>query len=312
MSLGVVHSNKFGRVEKSTFSDEALLTTTEGLTITHSLCQASISLYGGHVLTWQPKEQKPVFWMSKASLFGNNKGIRGGVPLCFPWFGSYEADVFKHNQNKDITIIDKALIANHGFARTTQWAVDSVEITADFVKIILSQKGENRTPVWDVSYELKQELIFGESFSQSFIVSNKSNKAIEYTGALHSYFSVGKPAAVHIDQLSDVAYFDKLSGESTKISPLNNCEGPIDRVYQSSSKMNIVDKEWQRVIEVSSSDCGQWVLWNPGKKIADSMGDIHSGGENEYVCLEAANTTPVNIPAQSMVSFSQRVSLRSL
>lgn len=312
MFLGVVHSNKFGSVEKTTFSDEALLTTTEGLTLTHNFCQASISLYGGQVLTWQPKGQKPVFWMSKNSLYGNDKGIRGGIPLCFPWFGGYEADLFQHNKNKDHTHIDKLLMANHGFARTSVWEVDEIEITADFVKIILCQKGESRTPVWDISYELKQELFFGKSFSQSLIVANKSPKSIEYTGALHSYFVVGKPEAVQIDQLSDVAYFDKLSGEHNKVASLNDCVGPIDRVYQSNSKMNVVDNEWQRIIEVISSDCSQWVLWNPGKEAADDMKDIHKGGENEYVCLEAANTTPVNIPAQSTVSFSQRISIRNL
>lgn len=312
MPLDILYSNKFGSIEKTNLSDEALLTAAEGLTITHKLCQASISLYGGQVLTWQPIGQKPVFWMSKNSLYGNGKGIRGGIPICFPWFGGYEVDLFQRIKGKDLTHIDKTLIANHGFARTSLWEVDEIEVTADFVKIILSQKGENRTPVWDISYELKQELFFGESFSQSLIITNKSFKSIEYTGALHSYFAVGKPEMVHIKQLSNVVYSDKLSDEHNKVTPLNDCVGPIDRVYQSNDKIDIVDNEWQRIIEVSSSDCSQWVLWNPGKEAAEGMKDIHKGGENEYVCLEAANTVPVMVPAQSTVSFSQHVSLRNL
>lgn len=312
MSSDIIQSNEFGRVEKTVFSDKNSLTTTEGLLIKHQYCQASLSLYGGHVLTWQPKEQQPVFWMSKDSLFGDGKGIRGGIPLCFPWFGGYESDLFQHNKDKELTDAEHALIPNHGFARTTLWQVDDVEITEEFVKVILIQQGENQSPVWNIPYELKQVLVFGESFSQEFIIVNKSTVDVEYTGALHSYFAVGDPKNTHINQLSDVEYFDKLSGTYNNISILNNCEGPIDRVYESNRVINIIDKDWDRIIEVSSSDCHQWVLWNPGKETAQSMADVHKSGENEYVCLEAANTKPIAISAGAKVSFAQKVVIRSL
>lgn len=304
--------NKFGSVEQTNFSDKNSLTTTNGLKIEHKLFTASISLYGGHVLTWQPKGQQPVFWMSNDSLFGNDKGIRGGVPICSPWFGGFETDLFQHNQDIDFTGVDKGLLANHGFARTSFWQVETIEITENTVKVVLILQGENQTPAWDIAYTLKQELEFGESFSQKLVIENKSTKDVEYTGALHSYFSVGSPKNTYIDALSEVSYFDKLLGTSNNVTTLNNCEGPIDRVYASNNVMNIVDNDWQRTLEVTSSDCHQWVLWNPGKKTADSMGDLHQGGENEYVCLEAANTTPVKIPAKSTVSFSQHIQIHNM
>ncbi len=302
--------NEFGVVEQIHFSDKNMLTTTDGLQIEHKLFSASISLYGGHVVSWQPKGQQPVFWMSKDSLFGNNKGIRGGIPICLPWFGGFEADLFQHNKNLDFTHVDKALLANHGFARTSLWQVEDIEITENTVKVVLSQQGENRTPAWDIAYQLKQEIVFGESFSQKLFIENKSAKDIEYTGALHSYFAVGDPQKTHVNELSQVNYFDKLSNTFDNFSTLENCKGPIDRVYQSNNVMNIVDNAWQRTLEVTSSDCHQWVLWNPGKETADSMDDIHSQGENEYVCLEAANTSPVIIPANSTVSFAQSICIK--
>lgn len=303
--------NEFGSVKQTTFSDQNLLTKTEGVEIEHQLFTASISLYGGHVLTWQPKGQQPVFWLSNDSLYGDGKGIRGGIPLCLPWFGGFEAGLFQHNKALDFKGVDKSLLANHGFARTSLWQIEDIEITAENVKVILVQQGENQTPAWDIPYELKQELVFGQSFSQKLSIENKSSKNIEYTGALHSYFAVGDPEKTHIDDLSSSTYFDKLSGKHDNLTQLLNCKGPIDRVYQSNSVMNIVDKEWQRTIEVESSDCHQWVLWNPGKEIAASMNDIHQGGENEYVCLEAANTSPVCIPAKSSVIFSQHIKIHN-
>ncbi|WP_426358016.1 D-hexose-6-phosphate mutarotase [Pseudocolwellia sp. HL-MZ19] len=306
----ISQSNEFGHVEQTTFSDKKALTTTDGLQIEHDLFTASISLYGGHVLSWQPKGQQPVFWMSNDSLFGNDKGIRGGIPICLPWFGGFEADLFQHNKNVDLTHVDKGLLANHGFARTSLWQVESIEITQDTVKVILAQAGENKTPAWDIAYQLKQEIVFGQSFSQKLLIENKSAKDVEYTGALHSYFAVGDPQKTHLNELSEVAYFDKLTGTFDNISHLENCKGAIDRVYQSNSVMNIVDNDWKRTLEVTSYDCHQWVLWNPGKATADSMDDIHSQGENEYVCLEAANTNPVKIPANSSVSLAQSIRIK--
>lgn len=311
-SLNLNQKNEFGSVELINFSDQKGLTTTQGLQLQHKLFNASISLYGGHVLSWQPIEQQPVFWMSKDTLYGNGKGIRGGVPVCFPWFGGFETDLFQHNKLVDFTNVDNALLANHGFARASLWQVESIEITEELIKVILILQGENSTPAWDIDYELKQELTFGESFSQTLHIENKSDHSIEYTGALHSYFSVGDPKNTELNELSEVPYFDKLTGLHNNITPLLNCEGPIDRVYQSNSVMNIVDNEWQRIIEVSSSNCHQWVLWNPGKETANNMNDIHQGGENEYVCLEAANTSPINIPAQSISSFAQNINIKAI
>ena len=227
-----VKTNEFGCVEKTTFTDKNSLTTTEGLLIKHVLFNASISLYGGHVLSWQPNHQQPVFWMSKDSLFGNQVGIRGGIPLCFPWFGGFVPDLFEHNKGIDFSGVEQALLANHGFARTTLWRLDNIEITETFVKVVLVQSDENQSPAWKIPYELRQELIFGTSFSQQLTVTNKSDEDIEYTGALHSYFAVGDPKSTYIDELSEIKYFDKLSGTHNNISQLKNCEGPIAAFFK--------------------------------------------------------------------------------
>jgi len=312
MSLDIIKRNEFGYVEKTHFSDEELITTAEGLTISHQYCEASISLYGGHVLTWQPANQKPVFWMSEATSYGNGKAIRGGIPICFPWFGPFESTLFDHTKNQTLSSSETALLSNHGFARTSHWQLDSVDISETEVKVVLSLSGENASPVWNIPYTLKQELIFGESFSQKLIIVNKSQQAIQYTGALHSYFAVSSPDKTFIDELSDVHYFDKLTGDYDQKSVLQDCSGPKDRVYSTNNQMNIVDEAWQRTITVTSFDCNQWVLWNPGKDIAKGMKDIHAEGETEYVCLEAANTTPVAIPAESTVSFAQHITLTTI
>jgi glucose-6-phosphate 1-epimerase len=108
-----------------------------------------------------------------------------------------------------------------------------------------------------------------------------------------------------------VLYDDKISGSNGQRLALKNCLGPTDRIYHGSNSMVIVDHKWQREIEVSSQGCQQWVLWNPGKD-AKAMGDLHTQGENEFVCLEAANTRGQAIASQSDISISQTIKLRAI
>lgn len=309
MSPDVLLKNEFGTVKKSTFSDQSSTTSAAGISIVHSLFHATVSLYGGHVLSWQPINQKPVFWMSNDSAYGDGKAIRGGIPICFPWFGNFTQSTFEHTAHANFSDDEKSQLINHGFARTSLWELASIDVTEKHVKLVMLLKGENTNPAWKIPYEVKQELIIGESFSQQLFISNKSGESIEYTGALHSYFTVSSPSNTTIKQLSDVSFDDKLSGNKGVIQPLTNCVGPIDRIYYANNTMNIVDSGWNRRLQVTSFDCSQWVLWNPGKVTASKMADVHSGGENEYVCLEAANTQPIKIAANSTVKIGQLIEI---
>ena len=95
-------------------------------------------------------------------------------------------------------------------------------------------------------------------------------------------------------------------------SSLTSCEGPVDRIYYDGSSKTLIDNAWQRAITVTSDNCQQWVLWNPGKTAAMAMADMHQGSEQEFVCLEAANTQWQIIPSQASVSISQKVTVKAL
>ena len=120
MSHMPVISNKFGEITQFQKSDGIDI-----LNIQHSLCSASVSLYGGQVLNWQPKGQPPVFWLSDTSHYQQGKAIRGGIPLCWPWFGAYND------------------AGNHGFARQMQWEMFEANITEHQVELILVVSGQN-------------------------------------------------------------------------------------------------------------------------------------------------------------------------
>src|SRR5580693_2540132 len=83
---------------------------------------AEIYLHGAHVTHFQPRGQKPVLFMSGKSWFEPGKPIRGGVPICFPWFGARQ---------------DGQPGSPHGFARLVEWELVSAEQTSDIVEIHL-------------------------------------------------------------------------------------------------------------------------------------------------------------------------------
>lgn len=280
-----LYSNAFGAIKQRQLNQDIAL-----IELEHALGSAVISLYGGQVLRWQPANQQPVFWLSEQADYIQGKAIRGGVPLCWPWFGAYYNDSGERLKTE----------GNHGFARQKMWRVSSSKIEQDKLSITLSLCGENHCTAWPAKYQLQQELVFSKTFQQKLIMTNLSNQVIHYSGALHSYLAVSHPENVTVDTLSSILFEDKLKAGRQTIKRLVNCNGPIDRIYHSSNTQELVDSQWQRKLILTSTNCQQWVLWNPGKKVASAMSDIHPQGENEYVCLEAASTEKISIaPMQS-------------
>jgi len=291
--------NEFAQVSAFTLNQTGDTNELPALRISHGNCQAQVSLYGGQVLRYEPKGHKDVLWVSDDAHYQSGKAIRGGIPLCWPWFGAND----KPNQGVNG--------GNHGFARQLLWQVSTITADKDNVVLTLVLAGEKQHPLWPNAYKLVQTLVFGKSFKQTLSMSNLSSEDAQYSAALHSYFSVSNPEHVAIDALTGVSFDDKLTATSSIQQSSVSCVGEIDREYHSSEQMSIVDNEWQRKIEVSSSNCQQWVLWNPGTQLANTMADVHAGGEHEYVCLEAANTKWQTLPAGKTVIISQDIQVSS-
>jgi glucose-6-phosphate 1-epimerase len=298
-------NNHFAQVTSITLNQEDGEERFEGLNISHTHCQARVSLYGGQVLSFKPTGHKDVLWLSERASYQKGKAIRGGIPLCWPWFGANnkQSQYLAENPNTALKSV------NHGFARQLSWQITSIDADESGVTLVLVLSGENQHPLWPNAYTLTQTLFFGKSFKQTLEMSNLSSEAAQYSAALHSYFSVSNPNQVSIDGLTGLRYSDKLTGCSSTQHESVSCVGEIDREYHSGEKMTIVDNNWQRKIDITSSNCQQWVLWNPGAELANTMADIHPQGEQEYVCLEAANTSWQTIPAGKTIIISQEITV---
>lgn len=287
-------------MNNSLFSDPSLGTVSQQyivddfpvIIINHPNCQAKISLYGGHVLSWQPNNERDVFWLSRTSAYQKGKAIRGGIPLCWPWFGPKEGST------------------QHGFARQILWEFVSVDVNEQGVTVVISWQGNNIDKLWPHKAKLEQTLFFGQDFSQELTITNLTDSSIDYTGALHSYFSVSAPQNVTVPKLDYVAFDDKLTNQEGIPAQRSNCVGPIDTVYHTHLAQQVIDTGWQRIIEITNQNTHQWVLWNPGVEKAQAMADIHENGEQEYVCLEAANTKVQRISAHQTAKMKQHIQIK--
>lgn len=294
MSESILSSTASAAIYQTTIDENIVI-----LNIQHPLFTASISLYGGHVLSWQPVGHDDVFWLSKTTEFENGKAIRGGIPLCWPWFGP---NLDEQGNNG----------GNHGFARTKRWQLVSHEITDENVTIVLELNGENEHILWPSKFKLLQTLVFSKTFSQQLAITNLSSKTVKFSSALHSYFKVSNPKKVQVPQLVDSVFDDKITEKKQQKDQIENCLGPIDRIYYCSDEQVVIDQGLQRKITIESNHCQQWVLWNPGQEIAKNMSDIHAGGEYEFVCLEAANTDWQSIAAGDKVTLCQKITVSKL
>jgi D-hexose-6-phosphate mutarotase len=247
--------------------------------ITNKLATANIALHGGHVLSFQPHGQQPVLWASRYSHYTAGKAIRGGIPICWPWFAAHPTDAGK---------------PAHGFARISLWTVLGSETTAEGatrLRLGLADTEATRA-LWPYPFQLELTITVGANLSVELLIRNPGPAPFTCTGALHSYFSVSDIAHVTIQGLEGCAYLDKVAGNQRReqTGPVT-ISGETDRIYlDTTADCFIVDPGWQRQVRVAKQGSRTTVVWNPW---VDRAGQLADFGDEEYrqmVCVEAVNT----------------------
>jgi len=269
----------------------SFIETDEGIVIieiNNQFAEARISMQGAQVLSWAPKKQKPVIWLSEDARFKKNKSIRGGIPVCWPWFGDH---------------VETSSFPAHGFARTEMWGLiylESLSNGATVLKFKLLNEQHNNK-YWPYKTSLELEVTVSDKLDVVLKTSNFSEQDITLTEALHTYFNVSHINNVIVNGLNDCAYLDK-----TQSFKLNNQDGGIqfveetDRVYvDTDGTVEIKDDGYNRIIRIKKSGSLSTVVWNPWQLKSDQMGDMGQDGHTHMVCVETANaaTNAVVIPS---------------
>jgi len=256
--------------------------------ITNEHAQATIALQGAQVLSWIPSGQQPVIWLSDDATFTPGKSIRGGIPVCWPWFGA-------HPEHQDYPA--------HGFVRAAEWdVIETSTLDAGQTKIVfrLLQRQEHAA-LWPHNTELELQVTVGPTLELNLITRNNGAAAVTISQALHSYFAVNDISQVAIKGLEDCQFIDALDGWQRKVetSPIS-IDAEIDRIYQNTQPACLLeDTGWQRLINIETTNSRSTVVWNPWIDKSVRLGDMGEGGYLNMLCIETGNIADdsVNIAA---------------
>ena len=253
----------------------------EFLLINNLHAEAKISLQGGHVTWWRPKATKQdVLWLSTNARYEKGRSIRGGIPICWPWFGDHPTD---------------GNFCIHGFARVIPWRLDKIiDLKNGSTKLILKMlPTEDALRQLTYNYELELSIVIGESLYLNLKTTNLSSHPFTIGEGFHTYFYVSDIESIKVRGLENMVYTDKFDNFNRNIQkgPIE-FKGPFDRVYlNTSNDCYIEDETFNRVITIKKSNSNSTVVWTPGEKRASEMGDM--GAKDEWrrmVCVETANS----------------------
>ena len=264
------------------------------LDIDNSLARCRVSLYGGHVVSFTPKhDNRERLWLSPKAVLDGSKPIRGGIPVCWPWFSD------AHGQ-------EKGALPSHGYVRTQQWTLDSssengdgtiVELAPDFTR----DKG------FEYTCALTLRLSVGKTLKVELITTNNDSVTFSFDCALHTYFAVKDIDNVSLTGL-DGQYKDKLSDWQLEGTPSPYVfNGETDRIHLSQPETItiLIDEQTATVVESENHD--SVVVWNPGGK-AKTMSDMSDDGNRFMVCVETAITQGKTLAPGESVALTQIIS----
>jgi D-hexose-6-phosphate mutarotase len=256
----------------------AIVSGTGGLpktNITTKSSTAEIYLLGAHVIGFQKTGEPPLLFMSAKSWFAPGKPIRGGVPVCFPWFGARDGE------------------PAHGFARITEWELVKTAASPDGLVTLHFRLPEiPERPAWK---NLRTEFVVtvSDKLTMELIATNNSPAAMEIENCLHTYFHVGDIGAVSISGLPGAPFDDFAAGGTgarrVENDPMLRITKETNRVYpDSTATVEIRDENLKRTIRVEKFNSNSTVVWNPWttQKLPD---DFDPAEHKQMVCVESGN-----------------------
>lgn len=247
--------------------------------ITNEYASALISLQGAHLLSWKPTNEQEVIWLSDEASFSVGKSVRGGIPICWPWFGAHETNT---------------TYPAHGFARTVFWQVTNTALLKNgdieiHFKLETNELPEKYQQMWPQNTTAEYIVTIGKKLNVDLITTNNSSDDMTIGQALHTYFAVDNVSATQVSGLEDKSYLDKPDNfKQKKQTGAIHINEEVDRIYLNTTDEITID-DTKRKINIKKQGSASTVVWNPWKAVAEKMGDLGDNGYLKMLCVESAN-----------------------
>jgi glucose-6-phosphate 1-epimerase len=259
---------------------------------------ALISLYGAQVLSYKPKSKRneettDILFVSDKSYYQPGKAIKGGIPVCWPWFGNDP-----ENSGRPA----------HGFARISMWSIaDTATLENGETQLILCLTDSEETQrLWPYAFKLTITITVGKTLRLELQTHNTGKQTLTITQALHTYFSVADINQARVIGLDEARYIDKTSDSESLVQQHGDViiDQEVDRIYIGVPvEMALVDDKNKRQIQITASGSKTTVIWNPWAEISASMADLQDADYMHFLCVETANATTDSISIAVDESF---------
>ena len=250
------------------------------ITVENAFATAKITPYGAQVLSFVPKNAKGVdlLWLSPSAVFNGRQAVRGGIPICWPWFGKHAT---------------KSPLPAHGFVRNLLWQLDRVKtLDCGATELIFSiESCESTLEMWPYEFHLALVVTVAEALSLRLITTNLSQQEMHFTEALHSYFNVKNVSNVSVSGLEGSTEIDALNKMARNVQAGSlSLSPPIDSIFLNHSDRAIIeDQRLSRHIFIHKQSSSSTVVWNPGSEIVKGFSDIPEASWPDFLCVESGN-----------------------
>jgi glucose-6-phosphate 1-epimerase len=245
--------------------------------VTAPQCNGEMQLHGAQVTSWKPAGAEEAIFLSRQARWEEGKAIRGGIPVCFPWFRAKA---------------DDSRAPAHGVVRTKIWTLESVEQNADGITVSMSTQSDPDTRRWwPADFRVLHRVTFGSELRLELTVSNTGANPFRFEEALHTYYRVGDVRKVRVRGLDRVTYLDNT--DSNKKKKQNGdvvISSPTDNAYMNTQNpLQLIDPVLNRSIQVTKQHSDSTVIWNPWAEGARALSDLGDDEWQHMVCVEGSN-----------------------
>ena len=265
--------------------------------VENEYASALISIYGAQVLSYKLKLKdggnNELLFVSESAYFEEGKAIKGGIPICWPWFG------------RDPENLGRQM---HGFARNMLWQLEDTSSTsAGDTKIVLSlTESKDSYKLWPHDFKVILTITIGKSLHLSLQTVNTGKEAFTITQALHTYFSIADIQQVQLEGLDGVQYLDMVNGANKTEVQMDGVtvNQEVDRIYTDAPNYaTLIDTKSQREVTIKTSGSKTTVVWNPWIDISKSSGDLNDDAYQRFICVETANAAEDVVLVEPNESF---------
>jgi len=246
--------------------------------VTTAAASAEIYLHGAQVTSWKPAGAEEAIFLSAQSHWVEGRAIRGGIPVCFPWFRAKS---------------DNPKAPAHGFVRTRAWQLDSISPAEDDeIAVTMSTESDDSTRQWwPHEFRLVHRVTLGAELTLELTAANVDVAAWRFEEALHTYFRIGQIQSARVRGLDGAGYLDNTDGNREKIQRGDLAiSAPTDNAYIGAhGAAEIVDPVLRRILRTEKQNSATTVVWNPWQQGAAALADLGDEEWQRMLCVEASN-----------------------